>query len=126
VASATSHAHRRITSDRNARASCVRLVHVSIDEAKGKHQRPRRLPLKLAAALCWPLVAGLLFVTSNQPPQGVRWADANTGRGTFLAITFVIWAFAMLLWAIWTVAFGVVVPAFEKRRERPSGETSGR
>jgi hypothetical protein len=70
------------------------------------------------AIVSWPIVFGALFLSSKQPVTGQRWADANPGRGSFLAATGFLWMTGVLLFIIWKVAFSLVVPRLAARNER--------
>ncbi len=64
----------------------------------------------------WPVLLVLLFFTGNEPRNGQRWADANSGRGSLLAVTGMVWMTAVLLLGIWKLVFSVILPAMERVR----------
>jgi hypothetical protein len=60
--------------------------------------------------LSWPLLALVAFLTSTEPAEGQRWADANPGRGALLAAVGLPWMTAILLVVIWKLVFSVLLP----------------
>jgi hypothetical protein len=66
---------------------------------------------------CWPLLLLVLWATSSKGTNGQRWAEANEGRGTLLALTGALWMFAMFLWAIWWLTFSLLIPALQRRKK---------
>jgi hypothetical protein len=76
----------------------------------------RRARWTAIALASWPLLVAALFLTSAQPQNGQRWADANPGRGALLAATGMLWMTGVLLTGIWKLVFSVVVPALERSR----------
>jgi hypothetical protein len=78
----------------------------------------RKLISTTVAILSWPVVGGLLYVTSSRPATGQRWADANPGRGSFLAATGLLWMTGLLLFIVWKFTFIIVVPRLAERQRR--------
>jgi hypothetical protein len=70
------------------------------------------------AILSWPLAFAALYFSSAKPAAGQRWADANPGRGSFLAATGFLWMTGVLLFAVWKVTFVVIVPRLAAAREQ--------
>jgi hypothetical protein len=78
----------------------------------------RKSLLIIGLFLSWPLLAALLYFTSDPPGSGVTWEDANPGRGAAIATTGTLWMLGVLLFGIWKLVFSVIFPAIERAREK--------